>query len=202
MTKASGDVTRLLVAIRKGESGSKEQLVELLQKELALMARRFMRHQRANHTLQPTALVNEVYIRLLGEEPSTWQNRAHFLACAARAMRQILVDHARRGAAGKRGGKQPTVSIEDRLRPSGLPLEQTLIASGRTAEVIALDEALDALAMLDRRQAHIVELRFFGGLTEMEIGNLLGIAERTVRREWTIARLWLRRRLSSREVSK
>lgn len=195
MTQSTGEVTRLLVALRHGDADAKAQLMELLHAELAQLARRYMRQERPNHTLQPTALVNEAYIRLLGKEHVDWQNRPHFLAHAARAMRQVLVDHARGHRADKRGGTQVKLSLEDADVSSGEPVGEILLSPDRNAEVVAVDNALEELAQLDPRQAQIVELRFFGGLTEKEIGDLLDVTERTVRREWRTARLWLQRRL-------
>ena len=195
MAASRGEVTRLLAPVRQGETDSKARLVALLHQELAVLARRYMQHERPNHTLQPTALINEAYIRLFGKETPGWQNRAHFLAHAAWAMRQILVDHARSRRTDKRGGRHLTISLDAPLTPSGPPLAETLAAPSRSADVIALDEALTELASFDRRQAQIVELRYFGGMTEVDIGLLLGVTPRTVRRQWTMARLWLKRRL-------
>ena len=201
MTEPAGDVTRLLVAVRGGDSQANAQLMDMLHAELSRLARRYMRSERVNHTLQPTALVNEAYIRLIGKESPNWQNRAHFLAHAAHAMRQILVDHARATRTNKRGGKYVKVSIETARPGSDRPLAEMLVAPERPAEVIALNEALDELATLDLRQARVVELRFFGGLAEREIAELLGVTERTVRRDWSTARLWLQRRIKDGEVS-
>jgi RNA polymerase sigma-70 factor, ECF subfamily len=195
VTESTGEVTRLLVAVRDGDSQANARLMEMLQTELSRLARRYMRSERVNHTLQPTALVNEAYIRLLGRETPSWQNRAHFLAHAARAMRQILVDHARANRTDKRGGKEVKISIETARTESDRPLAETLAGPARSAEVIALNEALDELSTMDARQAHVVELRFFGGLAESEIAELLGVTVRTVRRDWSTARLWLQRRM-------
>jgi RNA polymerase sigma factor (TIGR02999 family) len=195
VTQAAGDVTRLLVAVRSGDPDANARLMEVLHTELARLARRYMRGERPNHTLQPTALVNEAYIRLLGKESPTWQNRAHFLAHAARAMRQILVDHARANRSDKRGGKHVKISLESVGSDSDRSLAETLASPGPPAEIIALDEALEELSTLDPRQAQVVELRFFGGLLEAEIAELLSVTPRTVRREWSTARLWLQRRL-------
>jgi RNA polymerase sigma-70 factor (ECF subfamily) len=198
LASSPGDVTQLLVAMRDGDAGAQSQLMELLHSGLAQLARRYMRRERPNHTLQATALVNEAYIRLLGREPMDWQSRAHFVAHAARAMRQVLVDHARGHRADKRGGKQIMLSLDDAgvhpRDPSSEPLALHSL-HGRSADVLALNDALDALARLDARQASIVELRFFGGLTEKEIGELLGVTTRPVRRDGSTARLWLRRHI-------
>ena len=192
---AAGEVTQLLVAIRDGDASAPSRLMELLHAELAQLARRYMRRERPNHTLQATALVNEAYLRLLGKEPMAWQNRSHFLAHAARAMRQVLVDHARGHRADKRGGKQVMLSIDEEGVLSREVVGDTLAVHDRSADVLALNDALDELARLDPRQGSIVELRFFGGLTEQEIAELLGITTRTVRRDWRTARLWLRRHI-------
>lgn len=198
----AGEVTRLLVALRSGDLNANARLMEVLHTELARLARRYMRGERPNHTLQPTALVNEAYMRLLGKESPTWQNRAHFLAHAARAMRQILVDHARANRSDKRGGKQVKISIESARTDSGQSLAETLASPGPpAAEVIALDEALEELTTLDPRQAQVVELRFFGGLSEAEIADVLSVTPRTVRRDWSTARLWLQRRMQDRGTS-
>jgi RNA polymerase sigma-70 factor (ECF subfamily) len=195
VTQSPGDVTGLLMAMRDGVADARSRLIELLHRELAQLARRYMRRERPNHTLQATALVNEAYIRLLGREPVDWRNRAHFLAHAARAMRQVLVDHARGRRADKRGGQHNTVSIDDDGALSGSRLAERLASPDPGADVLALSDALDELARLDPRQASIVELRYFGGLTEQDIGELLGVTPRTVRRDWSTARLWLRRHI-------
>jgi RNA polymerase sigma-70 factor, ECF subfamily len=164
-----------------------------LHAELAQLARRYMRRERPNHTLQPTALVNEAYIRLFGRQAADWQNRAHFLAHAAHTMRQVLVDHARARWTDKRGGKHIRLSLDEAGAKEHLG--KTLGYSDRSVDVLALNDALDELAQLDPRQTSVVELRFFGGLTEKEISELLGVTVRTVRRDWSTARLWLRRHI-------
>lgn len=197
MTQNAGRVTQLLVAVRAGDRDANGQLMEVLHAELRRLARRYMRGERPNHTLQPTALVNEAYIRLLAKDSPDWQNRAHFMAHAARAMRQILVDHARANRTDKRGGKQLKVSIEGARSGADMRVIEALAAPARPAEVIALDEALEELGRLDARQAQIVELRSFGGMSDSEIADLLGISTRTVGRESQTARLWLRRHMES-----
>ncbi len=150
-----------------------------------------MRHERPNHTLQPTALVNEAYLRLVDGTRVEWQNRAHFFGIAARAMRQILVDHARELAAAKRGGGWQRVTLDERLD----------VVSEGEIDVVDLDAALSQLAEMDVRMARIVELRFFAGLTAEEVAEVLDISRRTVQREWRVARMWMRRELSGdREV--
>jgi len=145
-----------------------------------------MRFERGNHTLQPTALVNEAYARLVEQPQVPWQSRAHFFATASQLMRHILVDHARARQAGKRGGMQRQVTLDDALLPS----------QERTVDVLILDEALQRLAEFDARQARIVELHFFSGLTFAEIAEVLKVAERTVKRDWSMARAWLKGELS------
>jgi RNA polymerase sigma-70 factor, ECF subfamily len=196
MEKLSGEVTRLLAGVREGAPESKSRLIELLQNELKSLARKYMRGERKNHTLQTTALINEAYIRLLGTENPAWQNRLHFLAHAARAMRQILVDHARQQRSAKRGGKEVRISLDHAIGSSDSPLVDTIPAPTRNAQLLALDEALNELAQLDSRQAEIVELRYFGGLSEKEIGASLHISDRTVRRDLQTANLWLKHRLA------
>lgn len=192
----AGAVTQLLGKVREGNVGAEAELVELLYAELQRLARRYMRKERPTHTLQPTALVNEAYIRLIGQEAPSWQNRAHFLAHAARAMRQILVDHARRRRTDKRGGQHFIVSLDEITSEIGEPLNNEAVRRSRnTEELLAIDEALTALASLDPRQAQIVELRFFSGLDEKQIAQALDISERSVRRDFRTARLWLRRRM-------
>jgi RNA polymerase sigma-70 factor, ECF subfamily len=198
VTHKAGEVTRLLVAVRHGEPDAKERLMEVLHSELARLARRYMRGERLNHTLQPTALINEAYIRLLARESPDWQNRAHFLAHAARAMRQILVDHARAKRSDKRGGHQVMVSMDSVRSGADAPLAEALASPVQPADVLALHDALEELAGLDPRQAQVVELRFFGGLSEVEIAEMLRVTTRTVRRDWSTARLWLQRCMENR----
>jgi RNA polymerase sigma factor (TIGR02999 family) len=154
--------------------------------ELRRLARHYMRSERANHTLQPTALVNEAYLRLIAQPGVSWQSRAHFFAAAAQLMRRILVDHARAHRAGKRGGAQQQVTLDENL----------LSPESASVDVLAVHEALENLAKLDARQARIVELHFFGGLTFEEIAHVLGTSERTVKRDWAMARAWLKLELS------
>lgn len=183
-THTSKEVTQLLLAWNNGDSAAFEQLVPLVQAELHKLARNYMRQERAGHPLQPTALVNEAYIRLIEWQNVEWQNRAHFFGVSAQLMRRILVDLARR-----------------RQRVSGKSVHQVSLrqAEGnrkeRTADLIALDDALRSLAELDERKSRIVELRYFGGLNNLEIAEVLGISENTVIREWGRAKAWLYREL-------
>lgn len=175
------EVTRLLQAVREGEAGSLDRLVGLVYDELRALARRQLARERAGHTLHATALVHEAYMKLAGT-PVDASDRAHFLAIAARVMRQVLVDHARRKQAQKRGGDWEITTLTDGSRS----------VEFRPEEMLALDRALDEL---DERQRQVVECRFFGGMEESEIATVLAVSERTVRRDWVKARAWLYRSL-------
>jgi RNA polymerase sigma-70 factor (ECF subfamily) len=188
-TPSSQEVTRLLVAWRNGDQEALERLTPLVYGRLHRLAHHFMRRERPDHTLQTSALVNEVYLRLIDCQQVEWQNRAHFFGLAAQMMRQILIDHARSRARAKRGGALRQVSFE----------ETAIVSEERAAELIALDDALSDLAAFDLSKSRIVELRFFGGLTNEEVGEVLGISLRTVEREWRKARAWLRRAISKGE---
>ena len=176
-----GEVTALLARLRAGESDALDRLLPLVYDELRQLARRQLRRERGDHTLHPTALVHEAYIKLAGSGFDA-SDRAHLLAIAARAMRQVLVDHARRHNAAKRGGGWQRTTLHDGVR----------LIEFRADELLALDRALE---QLDERQRRVVEYRFFGGLEEKEIAAVLGISETTVRREWVRARAWLYRTL-------
>lgn len=183
-----GEISELLQAWSNGESGAADEIMPLVYGELRRQARRYLRRERANHTLQSTALVHEAYIRLVGQRDVTWQNRAHFFGIAAEMMRRILVNYALRAACEKRGGEAVTIAIDG----------GTLQIADRAADVnlVELDEALDRLAALDARQAKVVELKYFGGLSIEETAEVLGVSNATVKREWNIARTWLRAELS------
>lgn len=181
-------VTRLLHELSAGNEHAVEQLVPLIYAELHAIAERQMRRERADHTLQPTALVHEAFLRLVGNETS-WQNRQHFLGVAAQAMRRILVDHARRQKARKRGGGADKIELDEQLIAVGGE-------SGEGLDLEALDEALTRLAELDARQARIVELRFFAGLDVEETAAVVGVSPATVKRDWQFAKAWLKRELS------
>ena len=180
MTTSPGEVTVLLHALRQGDRGAGDKLFPLVYSELHRLARAYMRRERPNHTLQPTALINEAYMRL-AQASVDWQNRAHFIGVAATAMRRILVDHARAHMAAARGGEFRQVEWTEAF---GFPTE-------RSRELIALDEALERLEKLNPRQAKIVELRYIGGLSFEEVGAVLDLSPRTAKRDWTLARLWL-----------
>ncbi|HME56860.1 MAG TPA: sigma-70 family RNA polymerase sigma factor [Terracidiphilus sp.] len=189
MHPSGGEITRLLLELRRGNPEAEAKLVPLVYEHLHRLAASYMRRERPEHTLQPTALVNETYLRLIPQADATWENRAHFFGFAARLMRQILVDHARRRNAGKRGGLI-----------NKLPLEKALeFSPERSRELLELDDALRSLESLDPRQSRVVELRFFGGLTEEETAEVLGIWSRTVKRDWRVARAWLRGELPGRK---
>jgi RNA polymerase sigma factor (TIGR02999 family) len=177
----SHQITELLDRWTRGDNAAFEELVPLVYQDLRRVARRCLAGQRVDHTLQSTALVHEAYLRLVGRDRAHWQNRQHFLAVAAQAMRHILVDHARKRRAAKRGGASVKLALDDAI---ALPQQREL-------DLVALDEALRALAMLDRRQSQVVELRFFGGLSIEDVSNVLGISPATVKREWATARSWL-----------
>ncbi len=177
------DTTRLLLAWRAGDEQALAQLTALVHDELRRLAARYMRRERADHTLQATALVNEVYLQLIDQRQVDWQNRAHFIGVAARLMRQILVDHARAHATLKRG-------------PAPLPLDEALgVPAQTTPDVLALDDALRDLAKLDERKSHIIELRFFGGLSMDEIAEVTGLSVATLRRDLRMAEAWLGKQL-------
>lgn len=180
------EVTQLLLAWSQGEQTALDQLTPLVYDELRRVARRYMARESAGQTLQTTALVHEAYLRLIDVRSVEWQSRAHFFAIAAQLMRQILVDFARRHRQLKRGGQAQRVSLEEAL----------IVSRERSPDLVALDEALTELARLDPRQARVVELRFFGGLTEEEVAEVLKISPRTVRGDWGMAKVWLLRELS------
>jgi len=186
----SADVTGLLVAWSEGDSAALDALLPVVYAELRRQARRALRREAAGHTLQPTALVHEAYLKLVDQRPDRWQSRAQFFAVAARCMRQVLVDAARTRRAAKRGGGARPITLSDGL--AGAP------AAGGEAigdDVLALDAALTRLAALDPEQARLVELRYFAGLTLDDTAATLGVSPATVSREWTVARRWLRREL-------
>ncbi len=177
-------VTRLLADLNAGTPEAEERLIRLIYGELHEIAERQMRAERPDHTLQPTLLVNEAFLRLTASKTFTWQNRAQFFGVAAQAMRRILVDHSRRRRTAKRGGSERRV-----------PLDANLVAGNAELDFEDLNEALNRLAELDARQARIVELRYFGGLTIEEVAEVMGIAASTVKRDWQFAKAWLKTQL-------
>jgi len=178
----------LLENWRDGDEGAREALIPLVYDELRRLARRHLRRERPDHTLQSAALVNEAYLRLIRQEQPQWQNRAHFFGVAAQLMRHILVDHARNRAAAKRGAGAPRLTLDP----------EYALPQGRDVDLVALDDALNQLAALDPQQSRVVELRFFGGLSIEETSIVLGISPATVKREWATARAWLRREMKNK----
>jgi RNA polymerase sigma-70 factor (ECF subfamily) len=188
MHDSPGEVTLLLAEMKRGNSEALPKLIPLLYHELKRLAAHFLRAEREGHTLQPTALVHEAYLRLAGQKAG-WQNRAQFMAVAAQLMRRILVDYARQRVAAKRGGE--AAPVEWKICDIGGGVEQS-------EEMLAVDEALERLAALDPSQARVVEMRYYGGMTVEETAEALGISPRTVKREWALAKAWLRIEISSR----
>jgi len=179
--ESRGEITRVLDRLRAGDADAHEELMRLVYEDLRHIAAGQMRGERPNHTLQPTALVHETYLRLLGTEKTAWENRAHFFAAAASAMHHVLVDHARLARAQKRGSG--TIPRE---------LTDTVAAiEGRVDEILAVDEALDRLSQISPRQKTIVEMRFYAGFTEEEIAEMLQLSSRQVKRDWATAKAWL-----------
>lgn len=184
--RVSAEITQILQDWNDGSEDAKERLLPFVYDELRRQARLFMVKERSDHTLQPTALVHEAFLRLSEQSGIDWKNRSHFYGIASRLMRQILVDHARAHAAEKRGRHPIHFSLDD----VQIPVED------RAGSILALDEVLERLAKFDERQAKIIEMRFFGGMNNGEIAAALDISERTVGREWESARLWLYRELN------
>jgi RNA polymerase sigma-70 factor (ECF subfamily) len=181
-----GEVTHLLLELKQGNKEAEGRLIPLVYKELRKIARISLLRESPDHSLQPTALVHEAYLRLIGIKEIDWQSRSHFFAVSATIMRRILVDHARSSRARKRRDGWDAVSLNEAILPS----------PERSPEILALDEALTRLTELDARQSKIVEMRFFAGMSEEEIGDALGISARTVKRDWRVAKAWLFKELS------
>jgi RNA polymerase sigma-70 factor, ECF subfamily len=180
MANDEGQVTVLLKAMTAGDATAEERLLPLVYHELHRLARSYMRRERPDHTLQPTALINEAYLRLTGGRVD-WKNREHFIGVAAQVMRRVLVDHARSHNAEMRGGGLKRVDFDEVLA----------LSPQRAEELLALNEALDRLARLNPRQTRVVELHYFGGLSMVQIAALLHVSERSVKRDWSLARIWL-----------
>src|SRR6266478_4959415 len=180
-------VPQLLIKWRDGDETALDRLIPLVYDEMRRLARYYMRRERAGHTLQTTALINEAYIRLVDHKGMRWQNRAHFYAVAAQAMRRILVDHARSRDAAKRGGGANLIGLD----------EAATAAQMQAANLLALDEALNQLALIDKRKSRIVELRYFGGMSVEETAEVIGVSPVTVMREWSSAKAWLLRAISA-----
>lgn len=177
----SSDVTQLLRNWRDGDEVARDQLMVVVYEELRRQAERYLRRERPDHTLQPTALVHEAYLQLIDQSRVNWENRAHFFGAAARLMRRILVDHARAHQAEKRGGGGEKLALDEAL----------CVPEGKDLDILALNDALDELARLDTQQSQIVELRYFGGLSIEETATVLNISPATVKREWSMAKVWL-----------
>jgi RNA polymerase sigma factor (TIGR02999 family) len=187
MDSSPSEITLLLSGAQRGDPDAARRIVPLVYGELRRLAAHYMRLERPGHTLQPTALVNEAFLKMVGDRNVAWESRAHFFGIAARIMRQILIDYAREHGAAKRG------SGKDRL-----PLDEQLAYDpDRAGEIVALEEALQRLEKIDPQQSRIIELRFFGGLSVEETAEVMGISPRTVKRDWSVARLWLHRKIAS-----
>ena len=180
------DVTQLLIDWGNGNHVALDQLMPLVYTELRELARRYIRRERPEHTLETTALIHEAYLRLVDQSQVSWENHAHFFGIAARLMRQILIEHARRRARAKRGGGAGKISLD----------EAATVSQARAAELLALDDALARLAAIDLRKSQVVELRFFGGLSVEEAAQVLHVAPNTVLRDWRMAKAWLHREIS------
>ncbi len=186
---SQNEVTQLLLAWSQGDRSALEELIPLVYDELHKMARRYMIREQAAHTLQTTALVNEAYLRMVDMRKVQWQNRAHFFAVSAQLMRRILVDFARSRNYQKRGGGKRKVTLDDALE----------VSPGQDADLVLLDDALNALAVVDDRKRKVVELRFFGGLTVEETAHVLEVSSDTVMRDWKMAKVWLLREMSGKD---
>lgn len=186
MEPAANQITELLHSWSQGDEGAIERLMPLVYDELHRMARRYMSNEKPGHTLQATALVNEAYLRLVHASRANWQNRTHFFAVSAQVMRRILVDWARTRQAAKRGSDVPALELDEALA----------IPASTGTDLVAIDDALKALALVDLRKSQVVELRFFGGLSVEETAEVLKVSQDTVHRDWRLAKSWLRRELS------
>jgi RNA polymerase sigma factor (TIGR02999 family) len=194
-------VTQLLAQWRDGDERAFAQLSALMYEELRQLAQRHLQRERSNHTMQKTALVNEAFVRLVGQQSVDWQSRAHFIGLASKLMRRVLVDYARARLADKRGGGVGVLSLDEMAAPEAdeapdtTPTALQHLDAHTQEEVSAIDQALVRLEQIDARQAQIVEMRYFGGLTVEQTAEAIGISEATIKREWTLARAWLRREL-------
>ena len=186
MTPSSESITQLLTEWRDGDKTALDRLIPLVYEELRRLAHHYLRRERPGYTLQTSALVNEAYLKLVDHKGMRWQNRAHFYAVAAQAMRRILVDHARSRDAAKRGGGANLIGLD----------EAATAAQMQAANLLALDEALNQLALIDKRKSRIVELRYFGGMSVEETAEVIGVSPVTVMREWSSAKAWLLRAIS------
>jgi RNA polymerase sigma factor (TIGR02999 family) len=189
MASSPQEVTQLLIDWSNGDQAALDKLMPLVYDELRRMAKRYMSRQTPGHTLQTTALINEAFIKLVGQQEMQWQNRSHFFGVAAQAMRHILVDYARSRKYEKRGGGAQKVSLDEAL----------MVSDERAAEIVALDDALKELAKVDLRKCQVVEMRYFGGLSVEETAEALNVSPVTVMRDWSMAKAWLHRELSKSE---
>jgi RNA polymerase sigma factor (TIGR02999 family) len=183
------ETTQALAELSRGDTSAAGKLLPAIYEELHILAKRFLRRERSDHTLNTTALVHEAYLRLVDQRDTQWQDRAHFHALASAAIRRVLMDHARRRRSIKRGGEWHKVTLDDNVA----------LSRGPSVDLLGLDEAMARLAQLDERQSRVVELRFFGGLSVDETAHVLGVSPRTVDADWHMARAWLRRELSGEE---
>ena len=183
------EATQILSAISAGDRSNSDRLMEIVYDDFRGLAASYLGDETQSHTLQPTAVVHEAFIRLVDQDQVDWRGRSHFFAVGATTMRRILVDHARRKAAVKRGGGRQRITLDEELT----------ISPQRDEDVLAIDEALDKLAEIDQQRSRIVELRFFGGLTNDEVAKVLGVSKRTVQKQWAGTRVWLRRQLAEME---
>ncbi|MCU1290549.1 MAG: polymerase sigma factor [Acidobacteria bacterium] len=186
----SPEITRMLIALTDGNTEVVNNLLPLIYDELRKLAGNYLRRERVSHTLQPTALVHEAYIKLIDQKQVRWQNRAHFFGIAAQIMRRLLVDHARKHTADKRGGEIEKLPLEEEI---------LVVSNEKSAELLALDEALENLEKLDAQKAKIVELRYFGGLSIEETAEVLGVSVATVNRQWRMAKAWLYGQITSED---
>ena len=186
------DLTQMLIQLSEGRAQVVDDILPLIYDELRRLAGNYLRRERSDHTLQPTALVHEAYLKLIDQTQVKWQNRAHFFGIAANIMRCILVDYARQHRADKRGGAAEKLPLEEEI---------LIVSEGKSAELLALDEALENLAKIDEQKSKIVELRYFGGLSVEETAEVLGVSEVTVKRHWRMAKAWLYGQLSQENTN-
>ena len=193
MTPGKGPITQLLDQINRGDGSAADRLLPMVYDELRALAGSYFARQTPGHTLQPTALVHEAYLKLAGQQDVRWTGRAHFLAVAAKAMRQVLINHAKAKGTAKRGGGWHKITLDEAVTPPG--------SSMREIDLLALDEAMDRLSGFSERQSQVIELRFFGGLTIDKAAHVLGVSTTAVEDDWHHARAWLRRELRKSEPS-
>ncbi len=186
--RTPSEITQMLIELTGGNKDVVNQILPHIYDELRRLAGSYLRRERSDHTLQPTALVHEAYMKLIDQKKVRWQNRAHFFGIAAQVMRRILMDHARKHSAGKRGGEAEKLPLEEEI---------LIVSTDRSADLIALDDALQGLAELDPQKAKLVELRYFGGLSIEETAEVMGVSVPTINRQWRLAKAWLHSQVSS-----